>query len=505
MSALAPLEPYNEHNQLLESHVHPQNYQNPTPHGKYNIVVIGAGPAGLVTAAAAAGLGAKVALIEKGLMGGDCLNVGCVPSKGVISAARIAASVRDSKEFGIHHQGYDVDFEHVMNRMRKLRAEMSHHDSTDRFSGLGIDVFIGKGEFKDESTIVVDGAELKFTKAVIATGARAAYPDIPGINDVGVRTNETIFSLTEQPRRLIVIGGGPIGSEMAQSFARLGTEVTQIEKASHILAREEPDAAQVVIEQMKKDGVKFLTNATTVRFEKRNTEKVVFVQVDGKEQELVGDEILLSVGRTPNVDNMGLEKAGIEYDLRKGIKVNDYMQTTNNRIFAAGDVASKYQFTHAADFAARTVIRNALFMGRGKASSLVIPWTTYTSPEVAHVGLYPHEADAQGLEIVTYTQEMSSNDRAILEGETDGFVRVHLKKGTDKILGATVVATNAGDLINEFTLAITHGLGLSKIGSTIHPYPTQGEAIRKLGDQYNRTKLTPFVKGLFKRWLKWNR
>ena len=506
MSTLVQLQPYDEHNQKLESFVHPRDWTNPMPSGRYNLVVIGAGPAGLVTAIGAAGLGAKVALVERGLMGGDCLNVGCVPSKALISAARVAATVRDSHEFGMHVSAlWHVEFGKVMERMRRLRADMAHHDAADRFQRLGIDVFIGDGRFTSNNTVEVDGQPLEFKRAVVCTGARAAELPIPGLAEVDYLTNESIFSLTELPRRLIVVGGGPIGCEMAQSFARFGSEVTQIEKADHILSREDSEAAQVVQAAMEKDGVQFVLKAKTLRVEQRGTEKVVVVEQNGQELELVGDALLIGIGRAPNVNDMGLEEVGVEFHERKGITVNDDLRTTNPRIFAAGDVCSRFQFTHAADFMARIVIQNTLFKGRGKASALTIPWATYTSPELAHVGLSVAQANQQGIEIDTYTQPMSGIDRAILEGETDGFVRVHVKKGTDKIVGATIVATNAGDMIGEMTLAMKNGLGLKQIGSTIHPYPTQGEAIRKVGDLYNKTRLTPFVKSLFQKWLTWTR
>lgn len=506
MSPIVSLQPYDVHNQKLESFVHPPDWVNPTPSGRYNLVVIGAGPAGLVTAVGAAGLGAKVALVERALMGGDCLNVGCVPSKGVISAARAAAAVRDAGEFGVEvPPDWRIDFGRAMERMRRLRAEMAHHDSASRFQELGIDVFIGQGVFAGDGRVNVDGTSLEYKRAVICTGGRAAELPIPGLSDVDYRTNESIFSLTELPKRLLVIGGGPIGTEMAQSFARFGSQVTQIERSSGILAREEPDAARIVQNAVEKDGVKFVFNANTVRVLQRGDDKVVVVEVNGEEREIVGDELLIGIGRAPNVDGMGLESVGVKFDRRQGIEVSDQLQTTNPRIYAAGDVCSRFKFTHAADFMARIVIQNTLFKGRGRASALTVPWTTYTSPELAHVGLTPSEAEQQRVAIDTYTQPLNEVDRAVLEGETDGFVRVHVARGTDKIVGATIVAPNAGDMISEITLAMTHGLGLKKIASTIHPYPTQGEAIRKVGDLYNRTRLTPLVKKLFQSWLAWTR
>ncbi|MDG2126893.1 MAG: mercuric reductase [Fuerstiella sp.] len=521
MSSLPQLHPLDQHNQLLQSHVAPLEWQNPSPCGRYNLVVIGAGPAGLVTAAGAAGLGAKVALIERNLMGGDCLNVGCVPSKGIISAARAAAAVRESGEFGIEvPDGWNTDFSKVMDRMRRLRAGMSHHDAAARFMELGIDVYFGGGKFVSNDTVEVKGQQLNFKRAVICTGARAADLPIPGLQDVGALTNETLFSLTQLPARMAVIGGGPIGSEMAQSFARFGCEVTQIEKAPYILPHEDPDAALVVQQSMERDGIQFVLNAQTTRMEKRGDETVVTYEQDGQEHQINVDKVLVGIGRTPNVDGLGLEAVGVKYDSRRGIEINDHLQTTNPMIYAAGDVCSRHKFTHSADFMARIVIQNTLFKGRAKASTLTVPWCTYTSPELAHVGMGAKEAAAQDIEVDTYTVKMKDNDRAILEADTVGFVRAHVRKGTDEIVGATIVAANAGDMINEITLAMTvnsripkwkktlrlaRGVGLSSIGTTIHPYPTQAEAIRKLGDQYSRTRLTPFVQKLFRKWLAWTR
>ena len=506
MSSLIQLQPHDEHNRHLESHVHPPDWVNPSPSGRYNLVVIGAGTAGLVTAAGAAGLGAKVALIERELLGGDCLNVGCVPSKGLISAARAMRSVRYADQFGVHGAGgARVDFSHVMERMRRLRARIGPHDSATRFSDLGIDVYFGQGTFKGSNSVQVGDQTLDFKRAVIATGARASAPPIPGLDSVEYLTNESIFSLTELPRRLGVIGAGPIGCELAQSFALFGSEVYLVEATHGILPREDPDAAKIVQAAMVRDGVNFLccSRNTEVKPDDNDTIRLTLDSHDKNYDQTV-DELLVAVGRAPNVDNLGLEKVGVEFD-KLGVQVNDRLQTTNPNIYAAGDICSPYKFTHAADFMARIVIQNALFMGRAKASSLVIPWATYTSPEIAHVGLYPKEAEEKGIAIQTFSQEFSDVDRAILEGETEGFVRVHSQQGTDKILGCTIVAKNAGDMISEVALVMTHGLGLKKIASTIHPYPTQAEAIRKIGDQYSRTRLTPFVKSLLNKWLSWTR
>jgi pyruvate/2-oxoglutarate dehydrogenase complex dihydrolipoamide dehydrogenase (E3) component len=499
------LEPLDTWNQQLESHAHPAQWVNPKPDGRYNLVVIGGGTAGLVTAAGAAGLGAKVALIERGLLGGDCLNVGCVPSKAILAASRYAATVRQAGQFGTACENISVDFSAVMQRMRKLRAGISPHDSAQRFQQLGIDVYFGQATFVDSHTIQVGTERLQFRNAVIATGGRAAAPSIPGLSTVAYLTNETIFSLTTLPKRLVVIGGGPIGCEMAQAFARFGAQVTLLENGSHVLSREDRDAAKVVQASLVRDGIEVLCGATILSVAEVDHQKRINIQIDSQQRSLESDAILLAVGRVPNVDGLGLETIGIDYDARAGVQVDDRLRTSVPHIFAAGDVCSKFKFTHAADFMARIVIQNSLFWGRAKASSLLIPWCTYTSPELAHVGLTQTEAEQLGNEITTYTQRLSEVDRAILEGEEEGFVRVYCRRGRDQILGATIVASHAGDMISEITMAMKHRIGLKKIAATIHPYPTQAEAIRKIGDQYNRTRLTPTIKSLFQKWLAWNR
>ena len=498
--------PWDEHNRNLASLVHPAGWRNPKPASRYNLVVIGAGTAGLVSAAGAAGLGAKVALVERHLMGGDCLNVGCVPSKALIAAARAAAAVRDAGEFGVHvPDGVRVDFGHVMERMRRLRASIAPNDSAKRFSGLGVHVFIGSGRFVDAHTLEVAGEKLRFKKAVIATGARASAPPIPGLGEVAYLTNETLFSLTELPKRLAVIGAGPIGCEMAQSFARFGSEVFLVEATHGILPRDEADASGIVLESLLKDGVRLLCCGQELKLSKADGGRVrLSVESHSKKYDEVVDTLLVTTGRSPNLEGLGLEAAGVAYS-KKGIQVNDRLQTTQPDIYAAGDICSPYQFTHAADFMARTVIRNALFFGRAKASALTIPWCTYTEPEIAHVGLYPKQAEDEGVALDTFTRDLAEVDRAILEGRTKGFVRVHARKGSDRIAGATIVAENAGEMISEISLAMTNGLGLKHIAATIHPYPTQAEAVRQVADAYNRTRLTPFTKRLFSRLMAWRR
>ncbi len=501
-----PMQPEDAYNKALVDAVHPTDWTNPTPNGRYNLVVIGGGTAGLVSAAGAAGLGAKVALIERHLMGGDCLNVGCVPSKGLISAARRVADLRDAGEFGISVPGgVQVDFGAIMERMRKLRADIAPNDSVQRFTDLGIDVYLGHGHFTGRDTIEVGGQTLQFKKAVIATGGRAAALPIPGLDETAHLTNENLFELTELPPRLTVIGSGPIGCEMAQSFARFGSEVTLIEMGPHVLMREDAQAAAIVQRSLERDGVRLVMSAKTQRIEERDGERVVHVEVDGETLEVISDQLLVAVGRAPNVNGLGLELAGVAYDERMGVTVDDGLHTSNPAVFAAGDICSQYKFTHTADFLARIVIRNALFGGRAKVSSLIVPWCTYTDPEIAHVGLYESDAEAQGLAVDTYEQDLAEVDRAMLDGEAEGFIKVIVAAGSDRIVGATIVARHAGEMISELSVAMRGKVGLGTVADTIHPYPTQAEAIRRVGDQYNRTRLTPLVAKLMKKWLSFTR
>lgn len=493
-------------NRELSVNVHPPDWVNPEPAQCYNLVVIGGGTAGLISAAGAAGLGAKVALIERHLMGGDCLNVGCVPSKGVISASRAVHHARNSAEFGVMGgQNLGLDFGVAMERMRSLRAEISRNDSARRFRDeLGIDVFIGQGSFSGPDTVEVAGKTLRFKKAAVCTGARAAAPPIPGLDEAGYLTNETLFSLTELPLRMAVIGAGPIGCEMAQVFARFGSRVTLIELGPHILGREDGDAAEILHGTFVREGIDLQLGVKIFGVETNVSDKILHLERDGKRIDVTVDAILVGVGRAPNLDGLGLEKAGVTFD-RSGVIVNDNLQTSNPNVYAAGDICFPFKFTHIADALARILIANALFMGRQKVSALTIPWCTYTDPEIAHVGMYQADAMGKGIELTTLTVQLSDIDRAVLDGEAEGFARVHLRKGTDKIIGATIVACHAGEMINEFSLAITNGLGISAIGKTIHPYPTQAEVIKRLADAYNRTRLTPLVKRLLAGWLKWQR
>jgi pyruvate/2-oxoglutarate dehydrogenase complex dihydrolipoamide dehydrogenase (E3) component len=498
--------PKDAHNAELVANVHPSDWRQPEPAPRYNLVVIGGGTAGLVTAAGAAGLGARVALVERYLLGGDCLNVGCVPSKAVIRSSRVVGDVRAAAALGVRVSGaVEADFGAVMERMRGVRARLSHHDSADRFKGLGVDVFLGDGRFTGADTVEVNGARLRFKKAVIATGARAYHPDVPGLREAGFLTNENVFELTERPRRLAVIGAGPIGCELAQAFRRLGSEVTLFHTGGHILNREDVDAAEIVQRAFVAEGIQLVLDARLTRVERAADGKVLHCETPRGPLRVAVDEILVGAGRVPNVDGLGFETVGVAYDRSDGVRVNDRLQTTNPRIYAAGDICLSEKFTHAADFSARVVIQNTLFMGRKTLSSLTIPWCTYTDPEVAHVGLYERDAEKRGIAIDTYVRPLAEVDRAVTDGEEDGFVKVHVRKGSDKIVGATIVARHAGEMISEVTLAMTAGVGLGRLAYVIHPYPTQAEGIRQIGDMFNRTRLTPRVKKLFAAWLRWTR
>jgi pyruvate/2-oxoglutarate dehydrogenase complex dihydrolipoamide dehydrogenase (E3) component len=502
MSPAVRVPPDDQYNAQLVENVHPAAYVNPEPAPCYNLVVIGAGAAGLVTAAGAAGLGARVALVERYLLGGDCLNVGCVPSKALVRAARAA---QDAGAFGIEvPPGTTVDFPRVMERLRRLRAEISANDSVSRFRALGVDVFLGDGRFTGKDSVQVDGKALRFVNAVIATGARARVPDVPGLAEAGYFTNESIFTLTELPRRLAVVGGGPIGCELAQAFGRLGSAVTIIHSHTHLVPKEDRAAADCVRAALESEGVRLYLDAKLQRVERRGAERVLTVEGVTGLSEVVADAILIGAGRSPNVHGMGLETVGVQYQAR-GVTVDDRLRTTNPRIYAAGDICSSYQFTHAADAMARIVIQNALFPGWTSFSSLTIPRCTYTDPEVAAVGLTERDAAAAGVAIDSFRQPLSGVDRAVIDGETAGFAVVHVAAGTDRIVGGTVVARHAGEMISALTQAMVTGAGLKAFGRTVHPYPIQAEALKKCGDSWNRTRLTPLMKSLIGLYLRWMR
>jgi pyruvate/2-oxoglutarate dehydrogenase complex dihydrolipoamide dehydrogenase (E3) component len=525
--------PDDAHNRALLDNVHPLVWTNPMPEGVYNIVVIGGGTAGLITAAVASSMGARTALIERGFLGGDCLNVGCVPSKALIRGARGQAELSWLRESGLLEGGPSaasggssapadprVAFPAVMERLRRIRATISSHDSAARYRDeFGVDVYVGEGRFTGKRTVAVTGddgsvRDLRFAKAVIATGARAAAPPIPGLDATPYLTNENLFTLTELPESLVVIGAGPIGCEMAQSFARLGSRVELVEMAPRVLPREDPDVAAVIQAELERAGVSLHLGAAvagvsgdaaavTVRY-RGGMGASGATDAPDAEREVRAERLLVAIGRAPNLDGLDLDRAGVRSHPR-GVEVNDHLQTCNKRVFAAGDVASPYQFTHMAEAMASLVVQNALFLPTGTVSRLTVPWSTYTSPEVAHVGLSEQEAEQQGIAIDVYRHEMAAVDRARLDGETQGFVKIITQRGKTKILGATIVAAHAGEMISEIVLAMQNGLGIDRLTSVIHPYPTQAEAIKRAAAGYLRNKLTPRVKRTFAIWFRWSR
>jgi pyruvate/2-oxoglutarate dehydrogenase complex dihydrolipoamide dehydrogenase (E3) component len=472
----------NEDDALWRRLVFPSDYCNPTPAARYNLTVIGAGPAGLVTAIAAAGLGARVALLERHAMGGDCLNVGCVPSKTLLAGA-----------------SGGLTFALAMQRVRAVRARIARHDSVERYTRAGVDVFLGQGSFSNAHEIRVAEATLRTRRTVIATGARARIPPLPGLDEITPLSNETVFDLTEQPRRLAVLGAGPVGCELAQAFARLGTQVELLELGPQILPQDEPEAAQRVADALVRDGVRLRLGARVTGASRTLAGKVLLL-ADGTP--IVADEVLVAAGRARNVEGLELQRAGVRFDREAGIVVNARLQTSHPHIYAAGDVCAALQFTHAADAQARIAVRNALFLGRARADALVIPWCTYTRPELAHAGATSRELQGAGRAFDRYRVEFGELDRGQTDDAADGFAEVLTARGSDRILGATIVGRDAGEQLAPLALALTRGLGLKSLGSLVLPYPTRSEYLRRILDSYSRTRLTPFTAATLRWWLK---
>ena len=493
--------PVDEHDAALLESVRPNDWRNPVPRGRYNLVVIGAGPAGLVAAKGAVALGARVALIERHLVGGDCLNVGCVPSKALIRTSRLYADMRDAEHFGAKPpDGLEVDFALAMRRMRHVRQRIGEEDSVQRLAAAGIDVYLGQARFTGPDRVEVAGSVLRFAKAMIATGARPRLPDIDGLIDAGYLSNETVFDLTRRPETLLVIGGGPLGCEMAQIFARLGSRVILVQHDPMFLPREERDAAQLLSDSLARDGIEVHLNARVVAVRVKDGRREADLLREGEISTVTADDILTGIGRAPNMEGLDLGAAGVDAD-ENGVTVDDFLRTTNRRIYAAGDVCLETKYTHAAEATARIVVQNALFLGRKRLSRLMVPWCTYTDPEIAHVGLYPFDALAADIPVRTFTILMNEVDRAVADGFEDGFVKLHVRQNSDRILGATVVGRHAGELINSVSLAIGSGMGLGALSKVIHTYPTQAAAIRMAANAYERTRLTPLARRLAGRWL----
>ena len=443
-----------------------------------NLVVIGAGSAGLVTAYIAAAVKARVTLIEKHKMGGDCLNTGCVPSKALIRSARLLSHIKRAPEFGIRSASAEFDFADVMERVQRIINTVAPHDSSERYRQLGVECITGDAKITSPWTVTVNGKTLTTRSIVIAAGARPFIPPVPGLKEINPLTSDTLWSLRKLPRRLVVLGGGPIGCELAQCFARFGSEVTQVEMLPRILIREDPEVSRMVIERFEAEGIKVLVNHKAKQVLVENGEKFLVVESVGRESRIAFDELLCAVGRVASTSGYGLEELGIPVSKTRTVETNEYLQTLYPNIYACGDVAGPFQFTHTAAHQAWYAAVNALFGGirKFKADYSVIPWATFTDPEVARVGLNEADAKQKGIAYDATTYCMDDLDRAITDGEAHGVVKILTVPGKDKILGVTIVGEHAGDLLAEYVTAMRHGLGLNKILGTIHTYPTLAEA-----------------------------
>lgn len=483
----------------LYDHVFPSNWRDPPPKPNYHLLVVGGGTAGLVAAAGAAGLGARVALIERRALGGDCLNTGCVPSKALI------ASARQLRESGIRCSSpgeANSTFTRVMHEMRSLRAELGANDSATRFQKLGVDVFLGDGRFAGRHSLSVSGRLLKFRKALIATGAGPRIPSIPGLDPDRILTSDTLFELNQLPARLVVIGGGPIGCEMAQTFAALGSNVTMVDQGPRILASEWPAVSELLQTTLQSEGIRLHLSAHVVRVESTETNHRLIISQNGMEIPLECDTILVATGRKPQTQDLQLAMAGVQLRDNGKVQVNDFLQTTNPSIYAAGDVCSSNEFTHAADAQARIVLRNSLFYGRQRISRLLIPHCTFTTPEVAQVGIAPDELANQMEKFRSIEIPFSQIDRNVLDRKTSGSALVHCRIGSDQIVGATIIGDRAGELIHTMTMAMSLRIGLKRFSSWISCYPTQTDLFRKMGDEYQRRRVTPTVRALLRWWFR---
>ncbi|MBI5508452.1 MAG: FAD-dependent oxidoreductase [Deltaproteobacteria bacterium] len=493
--------PDDHHNRAFVANARPPNWVNASAPGRYNLVVVGAGAAGLAAAAHAAALGAKVAIVERHFVGGDLLATGTVPSKSLTAAARRAQDVRRCPSVGLAAEVTNLtDFRGAMERMRRLRAGMSLRTSADHLTDQGVDLYFGDPRFVSRTAMQVGDVRLDFNYALIATGARPAPLEVPGHADVLLHTSDNIFTLTERPARLVVLGAGPVGCELAQAFARLGSEVSILSQEPRLLPQEDLESAAVLSAQFESDGIKMFLGAEIKRVEAQGGDKVVLFDFEGKGHEARGDVILVAVGRRPDLGSLNVEAAGVVRQ-GDGVQVDDLLRTSNRRIFAAGDVASPIRFVHAAEAQARLAVANALLFGRKRASKLIIPHAIYTDPEIAHVGLHEAEALQRGLAVETLRVPLGEIDRAVIDGHARGFAQVHYVPGwLGSIVGATVVGRHAGEIIGEIALAMTAGLGLRHLSRTVHPYPTESEILKRLGDAFARSRRHPKLKEYLSHW-----
>jgi pyruvate/2-oxoglutarate dehydrogenase complex dihydrolipoamide dehydrogenase (E3) component len=463
---------------------------------EFDLCIIGGGSGGLVAAAGGATLGAKVILIEKHALGGDCLYYGCVPSKALLHSAKVAHTLRTAKQFGIEPCEPDINIGAVMQRVAAVIKTIEPHDSPERFRGMGIEVVFGPGQFTDAHTFSVNGRAITAKNFVIATGSRPATPKIQGLETVPYLTNETVFSLNEPVPSLIVLGAGPIGLEMAQAFCRLGTQVHVVQRGKYILPKEDHDIAAVALRQLSDEGVKFYLEHTTLHVEGQTGDIHIRLKSGDQEKTIQATHLLIATGRRANSDNLGLENAGIELE-QNHIKVDERLRTTNKHVYACGDITGGYQFTHMAEHQAGVVLRNALFHLPAKVEKRVIPWCTFTDPEVARVGLSETEAKDQGIEHRVYTFPFHDMDRAQTDGATAGFAKI-ITTPKGKLLGAALVGPQAGELIHEYVLALSKKMKAADLSNFIHIYPTLAQINRRVADMRRKEGLTPAAK----KWIK---